>query len=260
MRSLLFKVACSSFVFLWVAAASVQLEITIENLQPADGFFFTPVWLGFHDGSFDVQTVGQSASLFPGLEEIAEGGDTSIFSANFQSVVGRFDRTVAAVGGAAAGPFDPGESVTTVLNVPNRAANRYLSYASMVIPSNDAFFGNGNPMAIEVFDSLGNFRGPRTITITGDNVYDAGTEVNDGMGAAFSTLGGTSSDEFGNIMLHAGLDNFLGTNTAAGTTIMSSLNGAVPLARISLRQVPEPAAASWLGSAAWVLLGRRWRG
>ena len=48
----------------------------------------------------------------------------------------------------------------------------------MVIPSNDAWIGNGNPMAYEVIDSAGNFIGTEFI-VAGTDVLDAGTEMND---------------------------------------------------------------------------------
>ena len=34
-------------------AAAKGVTITVENMLPADGFYFTPVWVGAHDGSFD---------------------------------------------------------------------------------------------------------------------------------------------------------------------------------------------------------------
>ena len=84
----------------------------------------------------------------------------------------------------------------------------------MVIPSNDAFIGNGNPTAYRIFNPDGSFAGPLVIDIFGDEIYDAGTEVNDGLGAPFSTLGGSSTDENGTVALHPGLGNFIGTDTA----------------------------------------------
>ena len=62
LRNLLY----SAFVtFVLLANSTVkaeQIRITIENAQPADGYFFTPVWLGFHDGGFDPFEIGQPAS------------------------------------------------------------------------------------------------------------------------------------------------------------------------------------------------------
>jgi len=52
----------------------------------------------------------------------------------------------------------------------------------MVIPSNDAFWANDNPTAYPIFDGEGNLI-PRSFRIYGSAVYDAGTEVNDEIGA-----------------------------------------------------------------------------
>ena len=42
---------------------------------------------------------------------------------------------------------------------PGNAANRFFSYAAMIIPSNDAFIANGSPFAHPVFDEQGSFVG-----------------------------------------------------------------------------------------------------
>ena len=70
----------------------------------------------------------------------------------------------------------------------------------MIIPSNDAFIGNEDPLAYELFDAEGNFTGRVTIDIFASDIYDSGTEVNDGQGAAGFSLGlngdgGTSTDD-----------------------------------------------------------------
>ncbi len=87
----------------------------------------------------------------------------------------------------------------------------------MLIPSNDAFVANLNSRAIELFDRFGNFKGPKTITIYGRDVWDAGTEVNSPLeGAAFSTAGGVAVEEGGKIHRSTGLDNVIGLNTPNG--------------------------------------------
>ena len=216
-----------------------EVVVTIENLQPNDGFYFTPVWLGFHDGSFDLFDSGSVASA--GLETIAETGDAGPLGALFQSPT-RFDDVVTSPGGFGGAPvFDPGESVTRRLEVPNAGSNQYLSFASMVIPSNDGFFGNGDPLAFRVFNADGSLAGPLTIEIDGSKLYDAGTEINTGMGAAFSAVGGTDMDENGTVALHPGLGNFVGTDTANATTIGGAIDSGELLARI--RIVPEPSTA-----------------
>ena len=112
----------------------------------------------------------------------------------------------------------------------------------MIIPSNDGFFGNDSGTAYELFDINGNFNGTLTINLFGADLWDAGTEVNDGLGAPFSTNGGMSTDEGGVVAVHPGLDNFLGTGTAAGTTIGSIPGPTTPIARITITSVPEPTA------------------
>ena len=53
-----------------VPALAVEVTVSIENLAPRNVNFLTPVWVGFHDGSFDSYDVGVAAT--PGLERIAE--------------------------------------------------------------------------------------------------------------------------------------------------------------------------------------------
>jgi hypothetical protein len=54
----------------------------------------------------------------------------------------------------------------------NDPRHQYLSFASMVIPSNDAFVSNMEP--IKVFDDMGNLM-LNTVDLRGGMVLDAGT-------------------------------------------------------------------------------------
>lgn len=154
-------------------AAPVDVQVTIENLSPSAGTFQTPFWVAFHDGSFDSYDGGSPAS--PGLERLAEDGSVMFISDEFLSLgTGGIDTVI-----APGGPFAPGSSASTVLTVDgDNPSMRYFSYASMVIPSNDAFIANGNPLAHAIFDESGTFIGA-DFFITGADVNDAGTEVND---------------------------------------------------------------------------------
>ena len=196
----------------------VRLQIEIESLTPSSGLSQTPFWVGFHDGSFAVARSGGFASDFAGLELIAEDGDPSGLVARFAAESDGVDTVITAPEGFAGAPvIEPGEVTSTVIEIDGSAENRFFSFASMVIPSNDAFVGNLNPRRYELFDALGNFRGARQITIFGREVLDAGTEVNDPFGgAAFSTEGGISADENGVIRRHSGLEDFVGTGTPIG--------------------------------------------
>lgn len=215
---------------------AARLQIQIENLAPEGGLAQTPFWVGVHDGRFDLGTVGKSASGFGGLELLAEEGDTSGVSERFAATSSGVDATITSPAGFAGAPvFEPGEVVTRNLDVRNPHLNRYFSYASMIIPSNDAFLANLNSREVQLFDTQGKFRGRQTINIFGRNVWDAGTELNRvSGGAAFSTEGGTGVNETGVIHAHAGLDDFIGSGLPTGSTLASAFSPGTLLARITI--------------------------
>ena len=192
--------------------AAELLQVTFENLSDDTGLANTPVWIAAHDGAFDIGDLGAAASGFGGLELIAEDGDPSELVNRFANEgVGNDDVIFAPDGFAGAPVFEAGEVVTHDFMVDDTLASPYFSFASMVIPSNDAFIGNLNPLAYRLFDNAGNFLGPQTIVIYGSQIWDSGTVVNDPLGgAAFATAGGTSADEGGVIAQHTGLDDFIG--------------------------------------------------
>jgi len=219
------------------------------------------LWVGLHDGGFDLFTNGEAVS--PGLEQIAETGDPGVLMTEF-AAPGRLQGVAADPAGFGSMPgqppvIDPVNTATVDIDILNPAAYRYLSFASMVIPSNDAFIGNGDPIAHEVFDGAGNFNGPLTIDITAANIYDAGTEDNTGLGAAFSANMGDATDTIGGTASQGpDLSNFIGTGTAAGTTI-GAVPGSTPFARITVSVVPEPTTAVLCGLGAIALVGSRRR-
>ncbi|MEO0796864.1 MAG: spondin domain-containing protein [Verrucomicrobiota bacterium] len=238
MKNVKYCTALLSLCALSTTHAVVNLEVTITSNAASDGVYFTPVWTAFHDGSFDIFDPGVAASA--GLEALAEDGNNGVIDSAFGTASGRLSQTVNNPSGPGPGLFGPGSSNSVQIMV-DETDNRYFSYASMILPSNDAFFANGNPTAIELFDALGNFNGEQTITIFGANVWDAGTEVNDTFGAPFSMIGGTSTDEGGTVALHAGLDNFVGTALGNGNILGVALdNGLAPIATITVNVVPEP--------------------
>lgn len=229
-------------------ASADAVRIEIENLGTSTDFFLTPLWVGLHNGNFDLFSVGSPASA--GLEELAETGSPATLMSEFDAP-GRLQSVAAdpADFGSMAGQppvIDPGNTATTEITIMNPAAYRYFSFASMIIPSNDSFIGNGNPTAYELFDAAGNFNGTQVIDITALNIYDSGTEENNAMGAAFSALGGSATDTMDNVTQGPDLSNFLGTGTAAGTTI-GAVPGTTPFARITISVVPEPASIGLLG-------------
>ena len=214
-------------------ATSVEVLVTISNLAPAEGTHLTPFWVGFHDGSFNLFDEGAAAS--PGLESTAEDGATALLSAEFSNAaLGFEDATITGPGPPPV--FFPGNTSAFKFSLDSSSPlNRYFSFASMIIPSNDAFIGNGDPMAYEVFDESGNFV-MTEIIILGTQVWDAGTEVNDEVPANVAFLEqaapNTGPAENGTVQFHSGF--------ASGGAILTAFPnadftaGGYQVARISL--------------------------
>ncbi|MEM7478594.1 MAG: spondin domain-containing protein [Planctomycetota bacterium] len=224
------------------STSPVLRRVSVENLAPEGGLYETPFWVAAHDGTFDIGTLGESAADFGGLEALAEEGDASGVSTRFQTANVGNDAVITAPAGFPGAPvFDPEEVASLDLTVDDTQASRYFSFASMVIPSNDAFIGNLNPQAYEIFDAGGSFLGPQSIVVYGNQIWDAGTEVNNPVGgAAFSAAGGTSSDENGLISQHLGLDDFVGTELVTGDNLESAFTALTPIARITLSLASNP--------------------
>jgi hypothetical protein len=186
-------------------SSTIGVTVIIENRAPEDGTYLTPVWVGFHSGGFETHSINFPASTE--LERLAEDGNTAPLSSEFDgSPLSSQQATIASDEGIP--PLAPGEtaSMSFVLNS-NDPLNRYLNYASMVIPSNDAFIANEDPSAHPIFDPNGNFLGA-LFTIYGSDVKDAGTEINDEVPEHTAFFGQTEPDtgvdEFGVVHGHPG--------------------------------------------------------
>ena len=224
-----------------LVSTAAQVKITVTNNQEAGGVSLTPVWLGIHDGTFVTFTPG--ATTGPDWEALAELGDTGPITAAF---AGQGAQTTL----FGPGPFLPGTTNSTTLDVADPSTLRYLSFGTMVVPSNDLFLGNGDPTAITLFDAGGNFLGPQTITLFGRNVWDAGTEVNDitdhpAFVAGVSAVGGTDENGVAGLFFDRAdaasyVSSLIGIDTAAGYTITNGFNPSSRLLTISITAVPEP--------------------
>jgi len=161
------------------AASAVSLKISITNNSGMGGLTLTPLYTAFHDGTFDTFDTGAAASA--GIEALAEDGNfMPIRDARMMSHPSSQGAVITAPQGFAGAPLiEPGETGSVTVNVDS--ANRFFSYLSMILPSNDQFIGNGDAMAHQIFDAAGNFLGNQTINVSGLNAYDAGTEVNNGL-------------------------------------------------------------------------------
>jgi hypothetical protein len=227
-------------------AASVQLQVTIQNNAPIGGVAITPVWVGFHDGSFDSYDSGSPASAE--LESLAELGMTGPISDLFAGTMsdGRVQGAI-----ANGGPLFAGGSATQEFTVDDAGANTYFSYASMVLPSNDFFVANGDPFAHSL-SSL--FNGTAT-TISFNigavgTVNDAGTEINDFLFSPGNGIGGIpdgdpmgGADEGGVISNVIG-DPFAGFLNNPGTGAALNFNDlatyANGIATVTISVVPAP--------------------
>ncbi|EAZ89548.1 spondin domain-containing protein [Crocosphaera chwakensis] len=220
-------------------AEALTLKVEIENLGPDGGVALTPVWVGFHDGSFDSYNGGLSSQR--GLEQIAEDGNPMTISEDFldnltyiddngtpsdssDDISGIFStnqvgtRVDGSIGGS---PIAPGTSAMNLFEVTPDDSNRYFSYVSMVLPSSDYYVANGNPLAHSLTTL---FTGEETsisfeIGLPG-TVDDAGTEINDFETSAGNGLFGIPGGQTGG---NQGADEN-GVNTTVSDPFANFLN------------------------------------
>ena len=134
-----------------------RYEITVTNLTAAE--IFTPILAASHVGGARLFDLGSPASV--PLEALAEAGDVGPLVARATGSPAVRDIAVSS------GPLPPGGSVTLELAAGGRFD--HVSVASMLVPSNDAFFAaNG----------VEGPRGHDTVVVLSP-AYDAGTERND---------------------------------------------------------------------------------
>ena len=193
-----------------------ELRITVRNTSEIGGTFLTPVYFGFHNGDFDLFDVGQAASA--GLEQLAEDGSSATLAV---------ERAAAAAGSqgivvtGAGGPVATQEVTSGILDV-DGTINTQVSLAAMILPSNDAFIGTDQ--AVTLFDGAGAFLGAQTLVFEGTDVYDAGTELNTELEAAFLNQTGpnTGDDEGGTVQLHPGFNGSEGNPAGEGDQVILS--------------------------------------
>ena len=215
------------------------ISVLVENLTPAGpeglaGALITPLWVSFHDGSFDLFNEGEAAT--DGLMWLAEEGysgfendipgffeeflaadlDPAVVPPDEATISGEFEASPAGLNGGVQGlviqedsdlfPGDfLGEETGFATFSVDAGSNRFFTFGAMYFPSNDAFVGGAEP--IEIFDEEGNFLGAE-IVITGADIFDSGTEVNDGLQENvpfFLTEFGNGIEEGGVVAPHPGL-------------------------------------------------------
>ncbi len=196
-----------------------DLRVTIKNTAPDGGVALTPLWFGFHDGSFDLFEPGEKASA--GLESLAEDGAAGGLGAELLAADGDGQGFVIGKprGDQPTTPILAGESTERILSI-DAVSNGSVSFGAMILPSNDAFIGTGE--AITLFSSKGRFLGERTLVFEGSDVYDAGTERNTELDAAFinQSAPNTGEDENGVVAMHPGFNGSSGNPVGEGDRII----------------------------------------
>ena len=134
-----------------------HFAVTVTNLTR--GQVFTPILVASHAAGVMLYELGQPASV--PLEHLAEAGDTGPLKQMLSSMREVLDVTDSGA------PLPPGHSVT--IKVQTRGEFDHVSVASMLVPTNDAFFAVNDAEGPE---------GERTITLYSP-AYKAGTEAAD---------------------------------------------------------------------------------
>jgi hypothetical protein len=237
-------------VLLGVAAASVQAQarsvtVTVTNRAQANSIAFAPTHFGFHNGTFDAFNNGTTAGA--GIISVAEGGAGGQWLSDFAAAEPMSTR------GTIGGALLAGESRSMTLTV-NTAVNKFFTFASMVIPSNDFFIGNDNPMQYRLFDDSGNLL-INQITQRSSQIWDAGSEAFSIAGAAFLVNGNNDFRIPQNGVVNfnfAELAGFNGQQTAAGYIFNSGLTANQEIYTIDFRStvVPEPSSVILLATGA----------
>ena len=138
------------------ADGPASYHVTITNIT--NSINFTPILVSSHRKGVSLYELGSPAS--DELTAIAEGGDIAPLTAVLQD-----DPRVSDVQNSA-GLLEPGQSVTVTVSAKHGA--RFISLASMMLPTNDGFI------------ALNSVKAPRHGTTTYYSTgFDAGTEPND---------------------------------------------------------------------------------
>lgn len=166
------------------------LRITMTNVSGAGSSVVTgisPVFYAVHDDAWSLFRTGEPAGD-SGLEGLAEDGDAPGLAEKQRGAKGVSMSGAAVIpdGADAPGGAAPGRSFSFTVNPDSR--HRYLTVASMVGESNDAFLAFG-PKGVALADESGKLRDARAIAddfARALAVWDAGTEANEVPGAGMN--------------------------------------------------------------------------
>jgi hypothetical protein len=157
----------------------MTFDVVVENRSTDIGnaLVLTPVVYAVHDDEASLFVSGTRASA--GLEVLAESGSPVMLRDEIAVTTGVRTAGVQAVadGAAGPGPITPGGSYS--FSVTMDSSHRFLSVASMVVPSNDTFIAFPSS-GIELIGENGQPRSAQEIAadLSGLIAWDAGTEAN----------------------------------------------------------------------------------
>ena len=169
-----------------------RYDVSVTNLTPNQPM--SPLAVLTHNTNFDLFEVGQSASV--DLEYLAEGGSNAQLLALSDSDANVYQ------GISGNGLILSGEQDTVSIRVdPNQEG--YISVASMLVNTNDAFVGESglSLKSLAVGDTF----------VMNMNVWDSGTELNDELAATIPGPAGggegfnTTRDETDVVSFHSGV-------------------------------------------------------
>ena len=197
-----------------------RFRVTVTNLTR--GQQFTPILVATHREGVSLFAEGSPAS--PGLQVLAEEGNTAPLTAELQATPGVFDVVTAPP------LLDPGASRSVIVRT--HGGFDHVSVAAMLIPTNDAFF------------AVNGVRGPRggSKVVLRSPAYDAGSEINDELcasipGPFFAECGGPggggapSGGEEGFVHIHAGIHGI-------GDLMAGRRDWRNPVAKIVIERIP----------------------
>ena len=200
-----------------LASDDAKFEVTITNIT--QGEIFTPIMVASHRRGTKLFTLGEAASSE--LEVIAESGNPGPLGDSLISSGAALDVVTAD------GVLFPGASLTLTVRTDKKHA--HVSVASMLVPTNDAFF------------AVNGIRGPRgnKSTTVYSPAYDAGTETNDedcdnipGPPFACTGEGFNAASGEGYVYIHPGIHG-------GGDLSVASYNWNNPVAKITIRRIDD---------------------